>query len=664
MAIAIGVLLSTPAAVAVPLIGPPATAPAGVGIPAGYSPPAPAYGIGVDPGQVVPLADGTRLTATVRYPTDPVTGQRAAGPFPVIVDYTTYVGLNGVITAAVLGAVRGALDSLGVRLPDELADLNRIAHQGMSTQDELVRRGYIEVIADVRGTGSSTGEWDPASPRDGQDGVELVDWAARLPGSSGAVGMFGYSFPGVSGMLTAERSRPGSPLKAMMMFTVPNDVFKHVASHDGMFSPILLTAIIPAVEFLGVLGPMLNLPLTPQVAVQALFDHLRAALASPDSPLAKLVEGYGNGTYAHKDSWWTARDFGPGLHALVDNDIPTYFVDGIWDLYQDGAFQNYAQLQNLAAGRPQYGPMTAGAPTDPRFQVLMGPWYHVGMGAGPYARLDTDPVTIAWFDHWLKGVDNGIDRPEGTLHVLDQTGAGANTDAYPFGFARPTSLALGSGTLGGSPSGEPDRLPYSPVENVCNRDNFEQWTAGVLQLVLNLFDVNDPCAAGQVGPASGIAYVGEPVAADTLVAGPGAVHAYLRSSAPEAALQAHLDDVAPDGTSAEITGGAQLGTLRTLDEAKTWRTDDGTVYSPEHDLSSAAVTPFPPGEIIEVDLRLRPTYYRLLPGHRLRLRLTTGNFPSTLAPLPAIPTLLGSTLDILHDPTHPTTLTIPLHSPS
>ncbi|MCM6786497.1 CocE/NonD family hydrolase [Nocardia sp. CDC159] len=645
--------------VAAPVFGVAPTAPAGIGYPAGYTPPPPAYGIGVDLGQVVRLSDGTQLTATVRYPTDPVTGQRAPGPFPVIVDYTTYIGLNGVITSAVLGAVKGALDSLHVQLPDNLADLNRIVHQAMSTQDELVRRGYIEVIADVRGTGSSTGEWDPASPRDGQDGNELVNWAARLPNSNGNVGMFGYSFPGVSGMLTAQHSRPDSPLKAMMMMTIPNDVFKHVVSHDGMFSPILLTAIIPAIQFMGVLGPLLNLPLTPQVAVQALIDHLRAALASPDTPLAKLVEGYGNGTYGHKDAWWSARDFGPNMRALVDNDIPTYFVDGIWDLYQDGAFQNYAQLQNIAAGRPQYGPMDPNAPTDPRFQLLMGPWYHVGMGAGPYARIDTDPITIAWFDRWLKGIDNGIDKTPNTLHLIDQTGAGANTTAYPFAAARPTSYRLGAGTLGTDSAGAPDRLNYSPVENPCNRDNFEQWTGGLLQAVLNLFHVNDPCAAGVVGPPSGVAYTGDPVAEPTLVAGPGSLHTYITSSVDEAALQVHLDDVAPDGSAAEITGGAQLATLRTLDEAKTWRTPDGTIYSPEHNLSSADITPMRPGEIVELHIRLRPTFYRLAPGHRLRLRITTGNFPSTLAPLPALPKLLGSTVEIRHDPTHPSTLTIP-----
>ncbi|MBF6331713.1 CocE/NonD family hydrolase [Nocardia transvalensis] len=662
--VAMGLIVATavPATdvAAAPLFGAAPTAPPGIGIPAGYTPPPPTYGIGLDVGQVVPLADGTQLTATVRYPTDPVTGQRAPGPFPVIVDYTTYIGLNGVITSVVTGAVRGALDALHVQLPDNVADLDRIVQQAMSTQDELVRRGYIEVIADVRGTGSSTGQWDPASPRDGQDGNQLVDWAAKLPGSNGKVGMFGYSFPGVSGMLTAQHSRPDTPLKAMMMYTIPNDVFKHVASHDGMFSPILLTAIIPMIQVMGVIGPILNLPLTPQVAVQALIDHLQGALASPDTPLAKLVEGYGNGTYGHKDQWWSARDFGPNMRTLVDNGIATYFVDGIWDLYQDGAFQNYAQLQNLAAGRPQYGPMDPDAPTDPRFQLLMGPWYHVGMGAGPYARMDTDPVTIAWFDHWLKGIDNGVDKTPDTLHLIDQTGAGANTTAYPFAPARPTTYRLGAGTLGGEPTGGPDRLAYSPVQNPCNRDNFEQWTAGLLQLALNLLHVNDPCAAGELGPQSGIAYTGDPVAEPTMVAGPGSLHTYISSTVDEAALQVHLDDVAPDGSAAEITGGAQLGTLRTLDEAKTWRTADGTVYSPEHNLSSADITPMRPGEVVELHIRLRPTYYRLEAGHRLRVRVTTGNFPSTLAPLPEIPKLLGSSVDILHDAEHPSSLTVPL----
>ncbi|MFE3192395.1 CocE/NonD family hydrolase [Nocardia sp. NPDC059240] len=646
-----------PHSAAAPPTGPAPTVSGGIGMPEGYTPPAPVFGVGYELGRLIPLSDGTQLTAAVRYPTDPATGLRAPGPFPVVVNWTTYGSMNGVLTAV----ATSIFDLLHIDLPDNVKDVRRVLNQATGMQDSLVSRGYIEVTADVRGTGSSPGEWDPASRQDGLDGNEVVEWAARLPGSNGRVGMFGYSFPAASALFTAETSRPGTPLRAMLLHDVPADLFADVLGHGGMFSPILLTVVVPLVQYMSVVWPLYNLPLTPQVAVQALVDHLRGALFSPETPLLKVLDGWQGGTFAHKDEWWAARDFGPGLKALVDNDIATYFVNGGWDLYQDAGVHNYAQLQNLAAGRPQYGPMPATAIGDPRFQLLQGPWSHLENGAGPYARMDTDAVTIAWFDHWLKGIDNGVDAMPGTLHMIDQTARGTNTTAYPFAGARTRTYDLGPGTLSDTPAAAPpDRLPYTLFDNPCNRENFEQWTAGFVQALLNLVQVEDPCAADVRAPQSGLTYTGDPVAAPTLVAGPGTLHVFVSPSADQAALQVFLEDVAPDGGAVHITGGAQLATLRTLDEEKTWRTADGTVYSAEVRQSSADVLPVTAGQIVDLAVRIRPAYYRLEAGHRLRLRITTGNFPSSFAPPKDVPALWGSSFDLLHDAAHPSRLTISL----
>lgn len=648
-----------PAAAAPPLIGAAPTVPPGIGLPADYVMPPATYGVEYELGRVIPMTDGTQITADVRYPTDPATGRRAPGQFPVVVNWTTYGALNGVITSL----LTSVFDRLGIVLPDNLKDLRRVINQATSAQDLLVSRGYIEVIADVRGTGASTGEWNPASIQDGIDGNQVVDWAAQLPGSNGNVGMFGYSFPGVSAMRTAEYTQSGTPLKAMVMHDMANDVYKHAVSHGGMFTPVLLTVLIPMVHAMGIIFPLLNLPFTPQVTLPALIDHLRGAFTSPDAPLRKLIDGYAGGTHAYKDEWWQERDYSTRLNTLVDNDIPTYFIDGSWDLYQDGAFKNYAQLQNIAAGNPQYGPMDPNTPGDPRFQLLQGPWYHVTQGGGPYARMDTDPVTIAWFDRWLKGIDNGIDKMPGTLHMIDQTARGANTTAYPFAEATPTTFHVGPGTLGDqpAPAGTPwDRIAYSPIDGICNRDNFEQWTLGFVQAALNVFNVSDPCGTYNTGPQSGPIYTSAPVPEPTVVAGPGTLTTFVSSSTDDAAVQVYLDDVAPDGSSANITGGAQLASMRSLDEEQTWRTEDGSVYAPEHNYATADRRPIQPGEIVQLEIRIRPAYYRLEAGHSLRIRISTGSFPTTIAPPNLIPGLLGSNVDIHHDVDHPTRLVVPL----
>ncbi|MEV6096677.1 hypothetical protein [Nocardia sp. NPDC051981] len=80
--------------------------------PSGYQPTPERYGVGYQLGQVVPLSDGTQLQAVVRYPTDPATGQRAAGEFPVVVNFTTY----GAVTSALTAAVTGVIDDLHIQL--------------------------------------------------------------------------------------------------------------------------------------------------------------------------------------------------------------------------------------------------------------------------------------------------------------------------------------------------------------------------------------------------------------------------------------------------------------------------------------------------------------------------------------------------------------------
>ena len=60
----------------------------------------------------------------------------------------------------------------------------------------LVQRGYIDVVADVRGAGDSHGSWGLFDPIQAQDGAELVRWAAKLPQSSGKVGLYGSSYLG------------------------------------------------------------------------------------------------------------------------------------------------------------------------------------------------------------------------------------------------------------------------------------------------------------------------------------------------------------------------------------------------------------------------------------------------------------------------------------
>ncbi|MGW5108394.1 CocE/NonD family hydrolase [Nocardia sp. NPDC004123] len=656
--LAMTVTSTTPAGAA-PVFGPVPDAPVNFGLPSGYQPTPERYGVGYQLGQVVPLSDGTQLQAEVRYPTDPATGQRAAGEFPVVVNFTTY----GAVTSALTAAITGVIDDLHIQLPEQLKDARRIINQATSMQDMLVRHGYIEVTADVRGTGGSTGAWSPASEQDGKDGAELVDWAARLPGSNGKVGMYGYSFPGLSAMRTAETVGPGSPLKAIVPFAVPNNIFDEVLNHDGMMSPLLLTVISLMVPYLSLIGPFLTAAVSPQMFLKSLGDHL-LALVGPDTSTVKLLfDAYTGGATAYDNSWWQDRRFETGLHNLVDNGIAMYQVDGWWDLYQEGAVRNYAQLQNLAAGRDQFAPMAPGQQADGRYQLLMGPWYHVGLGLGPGSRMDTDRITLAWFDRWLEDIHNGVDETGTPLHVIDAGDNAADTARYPFEQAAVQQRYFdGDRLVADRPTAADasDPLNYTGIDTICNRESLGQYTAGLLDFVFRIFTVSNPCTEWVQNPTAGLRYTMDPVTGPTVLAGPSSVTLYASSTGTDAAFQVWLDDVAPDGTAVNITGGSQLASQRTLDDGKTWTTADGTVYAPEHTVLKENEQLLTPGDVVKMEVKIRPAFHRLEPGHALRLRISSGTFPSTI-PNPAdLGRLLGTSQQIQKNAVYPSALVVPL----
>jgi predicted acyl esterase len=161
--VTIGVMV--PAAWAAPPAPVPATPyPGGT-----WSPPAPTYGTVVERDHEIPMSDGVVLVGDITYPTDPVTGLKATGRFPVLLTQNPYRGL-------------------GVGLTD-LEAMQHGMSLGAPPGEYFVQRGYIFVTVDVRGTSRSGGTADAFGPRPSQDGVELVRWASTMPGSNGKVGL-------------------------------------------------------------------------------------------------------------------------------------------------------------------------------------------------------------------------------------------------------------------------------------------------------------------------------------------------------------------------------------------------------------------------------------------------------------------------------------------
>jgi hypothetical protein len=583
------------------------------------------------------MRDGTVLRANVYYPTDHKTRKEASGRFPVVLTQTPY----GKDDAKYAGS--SSLGQLSGELP------------------YLVQRGYIDVIADVRGTGGSAGQWGFFDPVQGHDGATLVNWVAKLPHADGKVGLYGASYMGINQFETAADA--GSRhVKAMFPIIAGNDIYRDTAFAGG-FPDIEFGAFyLGMTAALNVLLPVTehnpNLP-------TALADHVRD-LKTFDLALLTSIET--GGPRAYDESYWQARNPARYIPRIVSDHIPAFLVGGWYDLFQRGELLNYSSFQNAFDHRPVLAPMSATQRVTPRYQLIQGPWFHVTAGQGlDYHGLDSNGVALAWFDHWLKGDNTGITATKRPLH-LEDLGSGRWYDAsrYPLNQASAKTYFLhGGGKL--SQSSPPkratqDKLVFTGTEVPCSQAP-DQWSAGLGALVLSYFGLTDPCVkddhVSQLGPGVHN-YTTAPFKKATTLAGPIGATLYASSTTKDTEWVVEVSDVARDGTSRALTEGLLEGNQRALDHARTWYAANHLPLLPYHPYTKAAQHAVKVGQITRYDIEIFPTFDTLKAGHRLRITVQTADFPHALPSITQGPNLLLGIYQIDRSRAHPSSVELPL----
>jgi uncharacterized protein len=581
-----------------------------------WSPEPASYGVSEQQNVPVTMTDGTVLRVNVYYPATPA-GAIAPGPFPVLLTQTPY----GKDTA---GGVAGG---------------------GTGEDSYLVQRGYIDVVADVRGTGDSGGEFGFFDPAQQQDGATLVRWAARLPHSDGKVGLYGDSYLGINQLLTVGQLGPNSPVKAIFPVISANDLYRDTAFDGGLIDIEFGALYVGLTGSLNEVNPVAENPADPLDTLEVELQHT-ADLSSFDLPL--LLNTSFDGDQAYDGTYWQARSPIAALQQVVRDHVPAYLVGGWYDIFQRGEPLNFSGLQNLLAGRSVYGPMSPSSPSSGRYQLLMGPWYHLTASS-----QDFDPTMLAWFDRWLKDEPTGIDQTTTPAHLyLLGADKYVNVTRWPPPGLQPTTWYLGAGPSGsGAPSQNDgtltqtapsaatgsDQVLYVGANAPCSRE-LEQWSMGAFIDVTSPSNPNgDPCAQNdaltETGPGA-LTYTSAPFAQDTVLGGPVDATIYATSTRPDTEWVATLEDVAPDGTATPITTGALLGSLRDGDASRSWTTPDGRMILPYHPYTLQSKQPVTPGAVTRFDIEIRPTFADIVAGHRLRLTLTTSDLP-TLIPTAA-----------------------------
>ncbi|WP_069161196.1 CocE/NonD family hydrolase [Nocardia altamirensis] len=566
----------------------------------------------------IPMSDGVVLTADILRPGDKAGPARE--PLPAILNFTPY---NKMLNRHGMRAHTLLRDWAGRIRPSDrrrftARDLLHTPAGGIlepfTINRTAVRRGYVGLMIDVRGTGTSTGSWDFFAPREQQDYLEVIEWVRRQPWCNGDVAVTGVSYGAIAALIAAGLRPPG--LRAVFAIEAGENPMRELGLTGGVPTPGMLLWILAVNGFKW-------LPSWPGLVRAGLLGaFLRDRLADPASWVRRAIE---IGLVAeHPDGYlnpmWAAK-----LARFEDITAPTWIHGGWHDVYNRSNFRMYDRI-----------PLLGGAK-----QVLVDDSYHLSAGSGfgaPEGPQALDELQCAWFDRWVKGIDNGIDgfgpvtvrrQGEGRWHQHAVFPDPAATARRLYLDSENTATAPHAGTdaaLSGVPCEVKARLPVPTRRIRMASNNTGILSMGVTLLFGRRFGTDDRHAE-----AGAVTFTSAPLSEDLVVSGPMNLHLCAEADGADAFWSVTVCDVEPDGASVPITRGALLSSLRATDLAASDYVEDELVF-PLHPLTAESALAVVPGEPFTIDIEINPTEALLRAGHRLRVAVSRGSFPRHLVP--------------------------------
>jgi hypothetical protein len=525
------------------------------------------------------------------------------------------------------------------------------------------RRGYVVIVQDTRGRFASEGAWEPMR-NEALDGLDTLAWAAQLPYSNGEVGMFGASYFGFTQWATAVHNPP--ELKVMAPYITWNDPLNGLIFRGGAFelgtsaswqlmmgANVLMRRHMPDadpaqmgmdlygwVQDFDALGPQGYWSLPLKAYSPLAFKDIAPAFFEPiQTPMSReLVEPMAI----------------LGKHEQVT--VHTFNIGGWYDIFLHATLENFRIMREHGS-----------TPEARQSKLLVGPWVHggssnpvgeknFGFASTPgLINLQSDIMSmqLRWFDHFLKQNDTGI-LSEAPVKLFIM-GANRWRDEQEWPLARATEVhyylhsagqaqtLTGDGSLSTTvPAAEPsDHYAYDPANPVLTR-------GGALLMTPEYRPgVADQRVTEQRPDV--LVYSTPVLEQDVEVTGPISVHLWASSSALDTDFVARLVDVYPDGYAQNLTDGIIRARYRDFTKG-----DEPSLLEPH--------------QAYAYDIDLWATSNLFLQGHRIRLDITSSNFPrwdrnpntghdfGTDGPQD----LVIAQQTILHDAEHASYITLPL----
>lgn len=594
------------------------------------------------PNLMVPMRDGVRLATDVYLPGRD--GKAEPGTWPAILMRTPY-GKSGV----------------------------KVGEAANSDGQYFARHGYAVVIQDTRGRYQSEGVWHMLTD-DGPDGFDTCAWISKQPWSNGKVGTIGTSYVGGTQHALA-MERPPELVTAIPVDAMSNLGYASMRN-GGAFELRFWNWIF------SIAGPQGSRqardPATAAILAEMKDNRrdylLRLPLRRGMTPLkhipeyeAWLVEALGHG---NNDDFWKQNNIVD--HANQYKDIPVYLVGGWYDSWCGNTVANYLALTRAIKG-PVY--------------LIMGPWIHGAQGGASHGQVSFGPDAaipdprawrLQWYDHWLKGIDNGVGKRNpfaSTVRIFVMgTGDGRRTssdqlnhggywrdeEAWPLARAKTTPYYLGKGgrlatssppSDGGSTSFQFD--PAHPVPtiggNISSGDGILLQGAWDQRGGPHVWNMPEPVPLSARNDI--LVFQTEPLEEDLEVTGPIEVRLWISSSAVDTDFTARLVDVYP--ASADFPGGFDLNIGDGIQRARFRE-------------SLAREVLMQPGTIYPLVVKLYPTSNVFKRGHRIRVDISSSNFPrfdvnpNTGEPLNDHRRSQTATNTVYHNAAHPSHILLPL----
>ncbi|MBP7775745.1 MAG: CocE/NonD family hydrolase [Acidobacteria bacterium] len=544
--------------------------------------------------------------------------------------------------------------------------------------DYFVPRGYVVVLQDVRGRYASEGHWRPIAD-DPNDGADTAAWIIRQPWSDGGIGTVGTSYAGATQHALAIAGAPG--LKTMIPVDAMSNTGHYGVRHNGAFELRFLNWVYTMGNATGTPfeGAAALRAASPPEAAPALADfgtrtrdYIFALPLRPGTTPLKfapdyerwLVEAMQHGDY---DDFWKNAGSSVVDHLADYKDVPVYHITGWYDSWgTQVANMNYVELTKAKKSLQR---------------LIIGPWTHGGQtrsfaGDAEFtadAALDFDAWRLRWLDRWLKGTQNGVDKePPVRLYVMGageprKTAAGrlfvggrwrdeqewplARTQATPYylhagGRLSPETPKEGPPTkylfdpkhpvptLGGNVSSQGVLMFQGASDQKCRADF---WLCT---------DANPLSARNDV-----LVFQTPPLDRDTEVTGRLVVKLFAASSATDTDFTAKLVDVYPP--SRDYPNGVDLNVGDSIVRAR-YRNGAGP---------AALMTP---GTPYAFTIEMYPTSLVFRKGHRIRLDISSSNFPrfdvnpNTGEPLNDNRRTQVAENAVFHEPAHASHIILPI----